>query len=401
MIRISFALIIAALVLLPGSLDAADWPQFRGPNGDGISREKLANKDWNNKPPKMLWKTAMNDEGYAGISAAGGKVFIVDHKDKQNIVRAIDIKTGKDVWQYAYDDTDKTNYGFTRCTPVFNGGRLYTLSMTGKLNCLDAKTGKRIWSRDILQEFQSKQPVHCYSHSPLIDGNKLIVSPGGPDAGVAALDKNTGKTIWKGAGSDEAAYATPQKVTINGRPQYLVFTGNGPIGVDVNTGERLWSFVWESNAGINVAAPIVMGDTVFITSGYGYGCALIEVSKDGAKARWKNKEIQAHFSSPIYWKGYIYSNSDPNHLVCMDPETGEVKWKQPGFEKGPVIAVDGVLIAAEGAKGNLVMVEPTPEGYKELGRFKPLGDQIWTSPIIASGKLIVRDKSTLACFDLR
>ena len=392
---------IVTFLVVSGAAWATDWPQFRGPNADGISREKGINRSWQENPPEMLWKVSLTDEGYSGPSVAFGKVFIVDHKGITDIVRAIDIRTGKDVWRFEYEDLKKANSGFARATPLISGNKVYTLSHLGRLHCLDARTGKKIWVTDLTSEFGGKLPKWGYSASLIVDGNKVIACPGGANASVVALDKSTGQTIWKGGGSDTGGYSSPVKATINGIRQYVVFTGAHIMGLDPETGAILWQSPWGSSGGVNSPTPIAIGNTVYITS-HGLGCALVEVSPDGsARERWRNKKLYAHFSSPIYFEDFVYSNSDPGYLVCLDPQTGDVRWKQSGFEKGPLVAVDGVLLAFDGAGGDLVMVKPTPEKYEELGRFKPLGEQSWTAPIVSGGKLIVRNSNSLACFALR
>lgn len=395
-------LALAATGCGPNAVAAGgDWPQFRGPTANGIAPDTGINKSWNTKPPKILWKVALSDDGYAGPSVADGKVFVIDHQGKNDIVRAINIANGEDEWQFPYEDTDKPNTGFARATPVIDQGRVYTLSRLGMLNCLDIKRGKPIWARDIIKEFNGRRPGWDFSYSPLVDKNKLIVLPGGPNAGVVALDKKTGKTIWQGGPSEVPGYATPVAATILGKPQYVIFTTVGLSGIDASNGKVLWSYRWKTGSDVNAATPIVMGNSVFITSGYNHGCALIDITAEGAKARWENKEMQAHFSSPIIYKGYIYGTGEPGFLMCIDPQTGAAKWKQQGFEKGGVVAVDGVLIAADGLGGDMIMVDLQPDGYKELGRFKPLGGQSWTAPIVAGGKLIVRNTKSLACIALK
>ncbi len=395
------AAFIVAFLVVSGAAWATDWPQFRGPNADGTSRERITNKSWQENPPEMLWKVSLTDEGYSGPSVAFGKVFIVDHKGANDIVRAIDIRTGKDVWQFEYEDSKKSKHGFARATPLISGNKVYTLSFLGKLHCLDARTGKKIWYKDIAAEFSGKMPGWGYTASLIVDGKKLIVCPGGPDALVVALDKSTGKTIWKGGGSVGVSYATPVKATINGTRQYLVFGATHLVGVDTETGAALWKFPWKTKYGINGAMPIVIEDTVYITSDYGEGCALVEVSPDGsAKERWKNKEMQAQFSTPVLIDGLLYGTSDSGELMCLDPQTGDVKWKQSGFEKGGLILIDGVLLVHDGGDGDLVMVKPRPDKYQELGRFKPLGGRSWTAPVVSGGNLIVRNQSALACFAL-
>ena len=394
--------IVIAAVLLPGAVLAADWPQFRGPSYDGVSPEKGISKVWNQKPPKMVWTVPMTDDGYAGPCVAGGKVFIIDHKDKQDIVKAVDFKTGKEMWRYPYADAEDANYGFSRATPAVSGGRVYALGRMGLLNCLNAKTGKLIWSRNIFTEFKGKKPQWNYSMSPFIDGNKVIVVPGGRNAAVVALDKTTGKTIWQGGGSDIPGYVTPIAATIEGKRQYVVFMGVSLIGVDPATGALLWRLPRKAFADINGAQPYVIGNTIFISTGYGEGGdAMVEIQNGAAKIKWESKELRSRFSSPVYLGGFIYCVGEPGNLTCIDPNDGAVKWKQKGFEFGGLVAVDGVIMVADGRGGDLAMVKPSPDSYQEIGRFKPLGGQSWTAPIVSGGKLIVRNKSALACFDLK
>jgi outer membrane protein assembly factor BamB len=391
--------ISALLILISTTLFAADWPQFRGPNANGISAEKGINKAWNQRPPKQIWKVPMTDNGYAGPSVAVGKVFILDHKDGQDIVKALDLNTGAEAWKYSYPDTEPENHGYSQSTPTVSSGRVYALGRMGLLNCLDAKTGKLLWSRNIFTEFKGKMPNWNYAMSVLIDGNKCIVCPGGPGAAVVALDKTTGKTIWQGGGSRAMDYSSPILATINGRRQYVVLTKTDLIGLDPDTGADVWSFDWTGKN--HIPQPTVIGNSVFLTNGYGQGCAMADITTTGATKRWENKEMQAHMASPIFLNGYMYGNTDPGDLICLDPNTGETKWRQNGFEKGPVTMADGVLLVFDGKGGDLVMVDPNPTAYKELGRFKPLGGQSWTAPIIANGKLIVRNTKELACFDLK
>lgn len=385
---------------------ASDWPCFRGANHDGISDEKLPNQDWKAKAPKELWRINLGDDGYAGPSVSGGKLFIIDHKGSQDIVRAVDVKTGKDVWTFPYDDTDKANFGFARSTPTCDSGHVYTLSRLGLLQCLGAEKGELIWKRDIKKEFGGRWRGETwdYAGSPLVDGNQLVVCPGGPGASVAALDKATGKDIWKGGGDDQAGYAKPVKATIAGKAAYVVFTGINVMGVDAGNGVKLWSSPWHTSYDVNAATPLVLGDKVFITSNYGAGCGLIDAGVNPVKELWRNKALRAHFNSPILHQGKIYGIGDPGELTCIDPAKGPgaeaTLWKHSGFEKGGLVALDGCIIALDGRDGDAVLCKLTPDGYTELGRVKPLGGQSWTAPIVSDGKLYVRNKSALVCLDL-
>ena len=378
----------------------ADWPAFLGPNANGIAPGTGINKNWGQNPPRTLWKVSLSDRGYAGPSVADGKVFIIDHRGSEDVVRAIDLETGRDVWSFAYPDTDRFNYGYARSTPVFANGRLYTLSRLGLLHCLDAATGAVHWSRNIFSEFQGKRPQWDYSGSPLIDSGRLIVTPGG-NTGVAALDPQTGSTIWTGGVGGLAGYATPVSAVINGRHQYVIFAGEALYGVDAETGRTIWQTPWKTSYDVNAATPIVVDDFVYITSGYGVGSGLFRINGANVSAVWKSKEIQAQFNSPVYYNNFIYGIGDPGNLVCLNPQNGTAMWKQPGFEKGGIVITDGVIIAVNGRDGDVVMAEAEHGGYRELGRIKPLGGQSWTAPIVAHGRLIVRNTQEMVCLDLR
>jgi outer membrane protein assembly factor BamB len=387
--------------LLTGTvLLAADWPAFRGSFGDGISIEKLGNKDWKAKAPTLLWKVALTDGGYAGPAVAGGKVFIIDHSGKNDVVRALDLQTGAEQWQYAYADTAVANNGFARSTPVIDGRRVYTLSRLGIIHCLDAQTGSLIWMRDIIAAFAGHRPEWDLSASPLIDQEKLILCPGGANAAVVALDKNTGATIWKGGGSEEPGYATPVQATINNRPAYIIFTAKSLLAVDAKTGATLWNYPWKTSCGVNAATPIVFGNFVYITSAYGFGSELLDISQHAPRLIWHQKEIESRFSTPIYADGYLYSTTITNHLICVNARTGVIEWRQTGFELGGMVAIDGMLIVGDGKTGAFALMKLTPSGYQEYGNITPLGGQSWTAPIIADGMLIVRNPKTIACLDL-
>ena len=394
-----------ALTFPAGFLLSDDWPKWRGPNSDGISPEKGINKDWRNKPPKELWRVEMHDGGHAGPSVADGKVFIVDHKGSDDIVLAIDIQTGKEAWRFTYADRDKENYGFTRATPLIDSGKVYTVSMMGNVHCLDAKTGRTIWQRNTREDFRGKLPGWFLSMSPVTDGDKLILCPGGPDASVVAIKKDTGETIWQGGGSDVPGYATPVITTLAGKKQYLVLTSKNLISVNPETGRLLWSFPWDAINGTNVSTPVVIGgDKVFITSLHARGGALVGVTAGGAKVVWENKNINALIGSPVYHDGYIYGNRSPDSLVCLDAGTGRVVWEQKGFEHGGFVGVDGTIIAMKGKTGSLVMMEMSPKAYKELGSIEPFPEcrqRAWAPPVVADGKLVVRDMKALVCLDLK
>jgi outer membrane protein assembly factor BamB len=331
---------------------------------------------------------------------AGGKVFIVDHQGGNDVVKALDLKTGKEAWSFAYPDATSHNYGFARATPAYAGGKVYTLSRGGKLHCLDAASGSKLWLRELGAEFGGVRPKWDYSATPLVDGNRVVVCPGGA-TGLAVLDAATGKTLLTGGKGGPPGYATPVVATIGGQRQYVIFAGKELYGADTASGRTLWSVPWVTAHDVNAATPVVIDNFVFITSGYGVGCGMVKVSGSSASVVWKSAEIQAHFSSSLYLNRFLYGTGDPGNLVCLNPQDGKAMWKQPGFEKGGLVAVDGCLIVISGNTGDVVLVKATHEGYEELGRVTPLGGQSWTAPVVAQGKLLVRNTQSLACLDLQ
>lgn len=377
------------------------WPQFRGPNRDGISPQVGINKDWGSKPPRLLWKTALGDDGYAGPAVSGGIVYIVDHSGAQDILRALRADNGAETWHFAYDDTDRPSYGFARATPTVVGRRIYTMSRQGILNCVDAGSGALVWRRDTIKEFQGRKPMWDVAASPLVDGKQLIVLPGGPNAAIAALDPATGKTLWQGGGSDKPAYATPTIAVLGGKRQYLTFSESEAVGYDTAGGNKLWSFPWAPRDGTSVASPIAVGDRVFISASYGMGSRMLQVTGSIATELWSSQSLACHFNTPVLYQGYLYGVGEPGRLTCMDPNTGKVMWEQPGFEKGGVVAVDGKLIAMNGSNGDVVMADLDPTAYRERGRINPLGGQSWSPPVVAQDRLFIRNKKALACIDLR
>jgi len=368
-----------------------------------MSAEKGINKDWKAKPPREIWRLDLANKGYSGPSVAEGKVFIIDRNGNQDVVRALALANGKQVWEFAYPEETGDNYGFARATPVYDGGRLYTLSAGGKVHCLNAADGKPIWNAHLQQQMGGRLPEWHYSMSVLVDGDVAVVCPGASGGSVVALNKADGRKIWSG-GSDIAGYATPVSATLQNVKQYVIFGGTSLFGLEASSGKPLWQVPWKTQYDVNAATPIVLGNSVFITSNYGRGCALVDVAAGGAKIRWENKEVQAHFNTPIFFQGNLYATSDPNKLVCLDPQTGAARWTQKGFGKGGLVGVDGTLIGVDGVTGEAIMAALDPTAYKELGRIAVLkGGQkkYWTAPIVAGGKLILRDLATLVCLDLK
>jgi outer membrane protein assembly factor BamB len=392
----------------PGKKDKArsttgDWAQFRGPGGSGFSADKGINKDWKANPPKELWRIPLN-KGFAGPAVANGAVFIIDHEGDQDLVRGLRLADGTEGWRSPYPDPGQDSNGYARSTPAIDQGRVYVVSRKGQVHCLDAKTGAPVWEAKLFEQFGGRQVQMEYSVSPIVDGNAVILVPGGDQGTVLALDKATGRKFWQGGGNDNAGYATPLVATIGGVRQYVVFTAKNLIGVEAINGKLLWSFPFSTPNDINATTPLLCGEAVFITASYGAGCALVEITGGQAKARWQNRDFQGHFNAPVLHRGFIYGTTDPHNLMCLDAQTGAVKWKADGGGKGGVAAIEDVMVVEDSNTGEVLLVKLTPDAYTELGRIKPFTAphmQYFSPPIIADKKLVVRDQTNLVCYDLR
>jgi len=375
------------------------WPCWRGTNGTGISPMTGFNKNWAAKAPRLLWQAPLSDGGWSGPSSDGKSLFIVDYAKAQDIVRAWDLANGKELWQLKFDDPDNDNQGFTRTTPAIDGGNLYVVGHTGKVLCIDAKSGAIKWQHEFIADYGGQKPNWGFSASPLIDGNKLILAPGAQDAAIVVLDKKTGALLSKG-GFGAASYATPVIATIQGKRQYVLFQAKKIAGISTDNGKELWSVPWLTGPDVNAASPVVIGNSVFIASGYGHGCGLVDVGPTGAQLRWENRVVQAHFNAPVLYKGYLYGTGDPGKLTCLDPNTGKAVWQQPGFEKGGLAAAEGLAFVNNGSNGDVVLVKLDPSGYQELGRIAPIRGRAWAPPILVDGKLVVRTVDAIAVVDI-
>jgi outer membrane protein assembly factor BamB len=389
------ALIVASLTF------AADWPCLGGPAATSHSSETGLRTDWAANPPKELWRRALSDDGYAGPSVAGGTLFVIDHVGADDIVLALDVKTGVEIWRHAYPDTAKANYGFSRATPTVDGNRVYIQGRQGYLACLDVATGKPIWTRDLVKDLGGAPPRWLFSTSPLVDGDSLIVLPGGANL-VAALDAKTGAVRWQSGGADGASYGTPSIATLFGVRQYVVWSAAGLQGLDPATGARLWKHDVASRLGIHCARPVAVGgDKLFVTTGYGVGCLLLDLADKTPKVVWTNDKVLSRIQSPIYLGGNIYCTGEQKALVCLDPATGAVRWSQPGFGWGGMLAIDGKLLVMDEKSGDLALATVNPEKYEELARITPLGAESRTAPVVTDGLLLVRNKTSIAVLNLK
>ena len=399
------ATVCLASILLLAWPSSGEWPQWRGPARDGISTETGLLTSWPAAGPPLVWKTRGLGEGFSSFSVSDGRLFTQGQRNGTQYVIALDEQTGEKLWEIPNGESfHERRAGGPRGTPTIEGGRVYAVAANGNLTCLQAADGKRIWNTKLLDRFGARNIKWGISESPLIDGNRLIVNPGGKGASVVALDKNNGNVIWKSQ-SDRAGYSSAVAADIAGIRQYIVLTGNGVLGLRAGDGGILWRYDEISNRTANVATPIVKGDSVFVSTDYGTGCALLKIEAAGAGIRasevYFNRDMRNHYGTSVLVGEYLYGFSS-SILTCMNFSTGKVAWKDRSVGKGQVAYADGKLyiFSEDGVVG---LAEATPEAYRELSRFEiEHGDvRTWTQPVIANGKLYLRDQDTLSSYNIQ
>ena len=401
-------MILSGLVLLfafAGQVMAqagANWPQWRGPNRDGVSKETGLLKQWPAEGPPLLWKASGAGRGYSSFSIANGRLYTMGLRGDREYVIAFDLANGKEAWATAHGGAFRNDRGDgPRGTPTVDGDRLYALGGNGDLSAIEAKTGKIIWSKNVLQEFGGSNIQWGISESPLVFGNKVLVNAGGRNASIVALNKDTGAVIWKSQ-SDEAGYSSAIPLQVNGGTQVVFFTAQRAVGLDVNDGKLLWEYAKPSNNVANVATPIARANRVFISSDYGTGGGVVEIKADGkAEEVYFTKDMRNHHSSSILVGDYLYGFSSAV-LTAMKFDTGEIAWRDRSVGKGSLVYADGHLYAFS-ENGVVGLVEATPNGYRETGRFRIPQDSLptWAHPVVAGGRLYLRDQDTIYAFDVK
>jgi outer membrane protein assembly factor BamB len=402
--RIFLAVLFVLFVLASQAMaqTAAIWPQWRGPNRDGISKETGLLKQWPAEGPPLVWKAAGAGRGYSSFSIADGKLFTMGLRGDREFVVAFDVATGKEAWATAHGSAFRNDRGDgPRGTPTVDGDRVYALGGDGQLSALEARTGKIVWTKNVLREFGGENITWGISESPLVLGNKVLVNPGGPNASIVALNKADGGVIWKSQ-SDRAGYSSAIPVEINGATQVVFFTSERAVGLDAKDGRLLWEYARPANNVANVATPIVRANRVFISSDYGTGGGVVEIKPDNKPQEiWFTKDMRNHHSSSVLIGDYLYGFSSAI-LTAIKFDTGEIAWRDRSVGKGSLVYADGNLYCFS-ENGVVGLVEATPTGYKEKGRFRIPQDSLptWTHPVVAGGRLYLRDQDTIYAFDVR
>jgi len=386
----------ATPTLAQAGQSSSDWPQWRGPNHDGISTEK----GWSPKRKAELWY-AFVGTGYAAVSIVGDNLYTAGHDPEagKDTVYCIEADTGLVNWSASYEcDTsntmDRMHGGGTLTTPAVDGDNVYMGNREGRLYCFDAKTGKQKWSKDVAREYRVRPSRWGFAASPRIVDDMVIMNQGR----VFAFSKD-GKLLWKTERDYRDCYSTPTDFTVDGKKLLAVFNSVGLVILDRKTGEELAVHEFTNRSRVNAASPVVIGNKIFISSGYNKGCAMLEFTGDALKLLWESKVMRTQKSGVIYMNGHLFG-FDQRGLECVDLN-GEVKWTQR-MTDGALSGGDGKLIIVSG-NGDLVIAEATPEEYRELSRHKTLGGGVcWTVPVVSAGRIYCRNsKGDLVCVDHR
>jgi len=397
---------VAATGIVAAAVPAADWPQWRGPDRSGVSRETGLLAQWPSSGPPLAWTAQNLGSGYGSVSVAGDRVFVQGLRSRQSIVSAINLADGRGLWSKnlgAGGDNDRGDG--PRGTPTVDGDRLYVLTENGDLWCLK-HDGTEVWKKNVLREFGGRNISWLLSESPLVDGDRLIVSPGGRGAAVVALDKLTGATVWTSKElSDEAAYASPIAADVQGVRILMTFTADAAVGLRATDGKVMFRYKPAANNTANVATPVFFDNKVFFSSGYGTGGALLGLRAESGEVRaqeiYFTRDMQNHHGGVVLVNGYLYGYNN-SILTCLEFATGKVMWRNRSVGKGAPTAADGRLYIV--GEDHLVgLVDATPTGYQEKGRFSipDLGAPSWAHPVVSGGHLFVRNQNTLMKYDVR
>jgi outer membrane protein assembly factor BamB len=396
--------------LTPGAWDLTaqgpdGWHQWRGPNRDGHSAETGLLREWPAAGPRRLWQARGAGTGYSSLSAAHGRVYTMGARDGTEYVMAFDAATGQKLWETPNGNRFRNEQGDgPRGTPTVDGNRVYAFGGSGELSALDAATGSKAWSVNVVRTFGGIVPYWGYSESPLIVGDRIVVNAGGRRASIVAINKADGKTLWQNHG-DEAGYSSPVLLRTGSLQQVVFFTGERGLAVDPRDGRLLWSYDRASNNTANIATPVVRGNRVFFSSDYGTGAGMVAVKAAGniaaAEEVYFTREMRNHHSSSVLVGDILYGFSS-SILTALNFDTGQMAWRDRSVGKGSLAYADGMLYLYS-ERGVVGLAEANPTAYRERGRFtlETSNSPTWAHPIITDGKLILRDQDNIYAYDVR
>lgn len=396
------ALLISALLLLPAIARADDWPGWRGPSHNGISAETDWLDSWPKDGPPVAWKASVGT-GFSSMAVAKGRLFTLGNASDKDTVWCLDAVSGKKLWSHSYDSPldEKQFEGGPTSTPAVDENHLYTLSRWGDVFCFEAASGKIVWSKNVQKESGVRVPGWGFSSSPVIHEHMLLLNIG--EAGMA-LDKRTGKILWSSPDKD-AGYSSPVVFKRDNDSQAIFSADDGWAAVDVKTGKEIWRIKWLTRYGVNAADPIVSGDTVFVSSGYNKGGALLNLAEKQPADVWRNRNMRNQMNSCVLLDGFLYGidgdTTTKNFLKCVELKTGEVRWSHEGVGMGSLMAANGKLIVLSDT-GELMVSPASPEGFKPSARAKVLDGKCWTVPVLANGRVYCRNAAgDLVCLHVR
>ncbi|MGC1276514.1 MAG: PQQ-binding-like beta-propeller repeat protein [Planctomycetaceae bacterium] len=406
-------LLLVAVAVGSTSAVAEDWPQWRGPDRNGVSQETGLLKQWPDDGPKLVWQSTEVGGGYSTPAVVGERIYLMGDDGKSESVMALSTTDGKQVWSQPIGKVgpnEGPKYPGSRSTPTVDGKLLYALGSDGDLACLETETGKVVWSKNLRSDFGGKPGNWAYSESPLVDGDRVVVTPGGSEATLVALNKTTGELIWKCASdeADEAAYASIVTADLGGTKQYVQFLQKGVVGVDAKTGELLWRYGKTAEGSMaNIPTPIVHDSYVYTASGRGGG-GLVKIGGEGdaveADEVYASPRLPTAIGGAVIVDGHLYGTSRQG-LLCVEFATGETIWQDRSVGAGSVVlAADRLYL--HGEDGEVALVEANSEMYRELGRFTPENapdrgrSKAWAYPVVANGRLYIRDMNSLWSYDI-
>ena len=402
---ISASFLLAGLTLAQGPTSPAEWSQWRGPNRDGTSTETGLLKQWPAGGPPRVWQTTGAGIGFSSFSTSGGRLYTIGARDAVEYVIAFDRATGRKLWETPNGRRFRNEQGDgPRSTPTAEGDVIYAFGGSGELTCLDAATGRKIWSVDVVQKFGGRVPYWGYSESPLIVGDRIVLNAGGRRASIVAVNKTNGELLWQQPG-DDAGYSSPMLLRTGSLQQVVFFTAERGLAVDPRDGRLLWSYDKASNNTANIATPIVSGNRVFFSSDYGTGAALVDVKAAGnlasASEVYFTRDMRNHHASSVLVGGHVYGFSS-SILTALAFDTGTVAWRNRSVGKGSLIYADERLYLYS-ENGVVGLADASPSAYVERGRFtlSTGGASTWSHPILTRGMLILRDQDKVYAFDVR
>jgi outer membrane protein assembly factor BamB len=385
-----------------------DWPGWRGPDRTDVSTETGLLKEWPEGGPPLIWKATGLGNGFSTPSIYNGRIYLIGGKGSEESVVCLDVKDGKQVWSSKIGAQARVSYVGTRSTPTIDGELLYALSSAGDLACLETASGKVKWTKSYKSDFGGQYHNWGYTESPLVDGDLLICTPGGSKATLVALNKKTGDEVWRTSLSDRtAAYSSPIVAEVGGLKQYVQYLPSGVVGVSAKDGKLLWRYAKSAAPrGANISTPIFADGYVFSAAAYNTGGGLVQLTVEGDKVTAKevffSKDMMNHHGGVVKVGDALYGTGTST-LLCLDFKTGKKMWQERSVGKGAVTYADGHLYV-RGENGAVALVEATPSGYKEKGRFSQPDrsrQKAWPHPVVAGGRLYLRDQDVLLCYDVK